>query len=95
MVIFPEGTRSKSGIMLPAKMGVGYLALTTGSPVVPTSIAGTNRKIGELLLGRARIEVRFAPAIRDLSRYPHEKEGYRQLSEEVIQKISELEAGNR
>jgi 1-acyl-sn-glycerol-3-phosphate acyltransferase len=93
VVIFPEGTRSKSGAMLPAKMGVGYLALSTGSAVVPANISGTNRKIRELLLGRARIEVRFAPAIQDFSKYPPAKEGYRQLSEEVIQKIAELKAG--
>jgi 1-acyl-sn-glycerol-3-phosphate acyltransferase len=95
IVIFPEGTRSKTGVMLPAKMGVGYLALTTGCPVVPTGIAGTNRKTSDLLFGRARIEVRFGPAIRDFNHYPTEKEGYRRLSEEVIQKIAELEAGNR
>ena len=94
VVIFPEGTRSKSGVMLPAKMGVGYLALSTGSAVVPTSIAGTHRKLGDLLLKRERIVVRFAPPLRDFHNYPVEKEGYRQLSEEVIRKISDLQAGN-
>ena len=93
VVIFPEGTRSKTGIMLPAKMGVGYLAISTSHPIVPTAIAGTNRKIKDLLLGRARIEVRFGQAIRELGAYSRNKEGYRMLSEEVIRKIAELEAG--
>lgn len=93
VVIFPEGTRSKSGAMLPVKIGVGYLAISTGNPVVPTTISGTNRRLKDLLLGRARIEVRFGPAIRDLETYSRNKEGYRTLSEEVIRKIAELEAG--
>jgi len=62
--------------------------------VVPTSIAGTHRRLWDLLLKRTRIVVRFAPPLRDFHNYPVEKEGYRQLSEEVIRKISDLQAGN-
>ncbi|HDI83889.1 MAG TPA: 1-acyl-sn-glycerol-3-phosphate acyltransferase [candidate division WOR-3 bacterium] len=42
LVLFPEGTRSKTGEFLPAKPGVGYLSLKTGAPVVPTLIWGTH-----------------------------------------------------
>ena len=42
LVLFPEGTRSKTGEFLPAKPGVGYLSIKTGAPVVPTFIRGTH-----------------------------------------------------
>lgn len=41
--IFPEGTRSKSGELLPAQSGVAYLAMTAGAPVVPMAICGDYR----------------------------------------------------
>lgn len=36
--IFPEGKRTTDGNMLPARGGVGYLAFTSNSPVLPVSI---------------------------------------------------------
>ena len=38
---FVEGTRSKDGRMLPFKKGPFYLALETGTPIVPITILGT------------------------------------------------------
>ena len=38
---FPEGTRSRTGQLLPFKKGPFYLAKQTGSPVIPVSIHGT------------------------------------------------------
>ncbi|OUM42570.1 lysophospholipid acyltransferase family protein [Arthrobacter sedimenti] len=39
--IYPEGTRSRDGRLYRGRTGVGWLALTTGAPVVPVGLLGT------------------------------------------------------
>ena len=41
IVTFVEGTRSRTGRLLPFKKGPFYLAMESGAPVVPVSICGT------------------------------------------------------
>jgi 1-acyl-sn-glycerol-3-phosphate acyltransferase len=41
LLMFPEGTRSTDGTLGSAKAGVGFLACTTGAPVVPAAIVGS------------------------------------------------------
>ena len=41
MTIYPEGTRSRDGRLLPFKKGPFHLAMETGFPVVPVTILGT------------------------------------------------------
>src|SRR5215471_481483 len=41
MTIFPEGTRSPDGRLLPFKKGPFHLAAETGFPIVPVTILGT------------------------------------------------------
>jgi 1-acyl-sn-glycerol-3-phosphate acyltransferase len=41
--IYPEGTRSRDGLLYRGRTGVGWLALTTGAPVVPVGLIGTER----------------------------------------------------
>jgi glycerol-3-phosphate dehydrogenase (NAD(P)+) len=43
VVIFPEGTRIRSGSLGVPKSGVGRLALETGAPVVPIAVIGSER----------------------------------------------------
>jgi 1-acyl-sn-glycerol-3-phosphate acyltransferase len=40
IIIFPEGTRSTTGEMLPFKKGGFVLAIKSGQPIVPVSISG-------------------------------------------------------
>lgn len=40
--IYPEGTRSRDGRLYRGRTGVGWLALTTGAPVVPVGLIGTD-----------------------------------------------------
>lgn len=41
--IYPEGTRSRDGILYRGRTGVGWLALTTGAPVIPVGLIGTQK----------------------------------------------------
>ena len=41
IMIFPEGTRSRTTEMLPFKDGAFRLAIETGSPILPIAVAGT------------------------------------------------------
>lgn len=54
--IFPEGTRSKTGELLPFRNGAFRLALETGTPVLPLAVQGTRAAIekGSLVFGQAR-----------------------------------------
>jgi 1-acyl-sn-glycerol-3-phosphate acyltransferase len=42
LLIFPEGTRSESGVMADFKPSLGYLALTNRCGILPMYLAGTH-----------------------------------------------------
>ena len=54
-MMFPEGTRSKDGNLLPFKDGAFHLAIKAGVPVLPIAIAGTRemRPKGSKWFGKA------------------------------------------
>jgi 1-acyl-sn-glycerol-3-phosphate acyltransferase len=43
VVVFPEGTRSASGALQPAKDGVAMLALKANAPILPVGVIDTDR----------------------------------------------------
>ncbi len=43
--IFPEGTRSRTGEMLPPQRGAAMIAIRTGVPIVPVGLSGTFRPV--------------------------------------------------
>jgi 1-acyl-sn-glycerol-3-phosphate acyltransferase len=43
MTVFPEGTRSPNGRLLPFKKGPFYLATDSDVPIVPVTITGTEK----------------------------------------------------
>ena len=60
VMIFPEGTRSRTGEMLPFRNGAFKVAVDTGTPILPLALAGTSTALakGTFLMGRARACVR-------------------------------------
>jgi 1-acyl-sn-glycerol-3-phosphate acyltransferase len=63
VVIFPEGTRSRKGFMLPFNPGVSYLALNLRIPVVPAYITNSNKKFLALLLRFNTLKITFGKPI--------------------------------
>jgi 1-acyl-sn-glycerol-3-phosphate acyltransferase len=59
--IYPEGKRSLDGRLYRGRPGVAWLALTSGAPVVPVALAGTDQvqPVGTRLPRIRRVTVRF------------------------------------
>lgn len=58
---FPEGTRSRDGVLHRAKSGIAFLARRSGVPLLPIGVAGT-QQAGIRLPPRSDIVVRVGPA---------------------------------
>ncbi len=65
LVMFPEGTRSADGRLMPAEPGAALLALRSGAPVLPMAVAGTQHAMpkGRLLPRRIHVVVRIGPPL--------------------------------
>lgn len=61
MMVFPEGTRSRDGRLLPFKKGPFYLAMDSGVPVVPVTILGSETLMpkGSSLIHPGRVRLVF------------------------------------
>ena len=61
IVVFAEGTRSKTGEIQPFKRGAFRLATQVGYPIIPTTIVGSNKIMpkGTYKLRRGTIKVNF------------------------------------
>ena len=62
---FPEGTRSRSGKLLPFKKGAFFLAMESGAPVVPISIWGSEHMMtkGSLRIKPGTAHLTFHPPL--------------------------------
>lgn len=66
VLIYPEGTRSPSGELLPFKSGIGLLATGLRVPIVPVAVLGGYRVLpkGRLLPHPGTLRVRFGTPVR-------------------------------
>jgi len=65
MTVFPEGTRSMDGRLLPFKKGPFYLAMDSSIPVVPVTILGSEMLMpkGSSTIHAGTVRLIFHPPI--------------------------------
>lgn len=92
--IYPEGTRSRDGRLYRGRTGVAHLALTSGAPIVPVGLAGTERlqPIGSRLPRLADVSVTFGEPITVGDEYDGVALGRarRDLTDRVMSAIEQL-----
>lgn len=91
--IYPEGTRSRDGLLHKGRTGVGRLAAATDAVVVPCALTGTDKvqPIGARGLRPHRVTVRFAPPV-DVAalKEQHVKARlFRAITDEVMDAVAE------
>lgn len=91
--IYPEGTRSLDGRLYKGRTGVAWLALTSGAPVVPVALTGTEdvQPVGSRLPRLAKVRVEFGEPL-DLSGFGPASSGRarRQATDAVTAAIQAL-----
>ena len=95
LLIFPEGTRSKTGQLQKLKPGVSLIAFQSRAAVIPTYILGSEKILppGGKMVRFPRIQVHFGPAL-NLNHYyqlPPGRKVYDGITEEIWQALSRLE----
>ena len=92
--IYPEGTRSRDGRLYRGRTGVGHLALTSGAPVVPVGVQGTQhlQPVGSRLPRLAKVTVRFGEPLSYSGRFDGVPAGRarREITDEVMAAIQRL-----
>ena len=98
VIIFPEGTRSEDGNLLPFKSGAMVLAIKAGVPVVPMAIVGTHDVMpkGKLLVKSGRVIIRLGEPIETAGLKVKQKhELAERLQEAVAALIAEEKTGQK
>ena len=100
VVLFPEGTRSRTGEVNHFKPGIGMLAITNHVPVVPVHLGGVSRSIISYLVDRdfvkrgyrkkpqrnEGIRIAFADPVYPTN-YTPDRQGYVDLAQEVEKRV--------
>ncbi len=93
--IYPEGTRTRDGLLHKGKTGVARLALGTGAPIVPVGLIGTdecqptNAKLPRLF---RKVTIRFGAPL-SMAHYQNRSDDrlvLRQITDELMFEIGEL-----
>ncbi|PNH79359.1 MULTISPECIES: 1-acyl-sn-glycerol-3-phosphate acyltransferase [Arthrobacter] len=96
--IYPEGTRSRDGILYRGRTGVGWLALTTGAPVIPVGLIGTEKlqPAGRNAVKPQHFIMKVGePIYFDKTGPDHSLPARRQVTDRIMDAIAELSGQER
>lgn len=96
--IYPEGTRSRDGKLYRGRTGVGWLALTTGVPVVPVGLIGTEKlqPAGSKGFKPAKFHIHYGEPLQfDQLGRKHPLPQRRQATDRIVDAIAELSGQER
>ncbi len=92
--IFPEGTRSLDGKLLPAQAGIGMVALKSRAPVVPVALIGTDRVLPphSSFFHFAKVKVVYGKPLTfdDLYESGMDREAVEEVGRRIMSAISDL-----
>lgn len=91
LLIFPEGTRIKTGQLGTPERGISFIAAQTKVPILPIYVENGERLL-DCALFQKRLKVRFGEAIQynDYAPLVKEKKGYAELAQLIMSKIQTL-----
>ena len=96
LMYFPEGTRSRTGELGKAKVGVGMILAQYPVAILPVVVEGTN-SLSRALVRRGRLRVIFGPPYtlpREVVEPSEERrEQYRRIADLVLDRIRRLKEG--
>lgn len=84
--LFPEGTRSKTGVLGKPEPGLAMIAVKTGTPIIPTAIIGTADFSKKLL---PKFKVKFGKPI-EVEKGKTDKESLDKISQSLMCEIARL-----
>lgn len=101
ILLFPEGTRTHDGSLLPAKSGIGLTVIKSAAPVVPVRVFGTFEAYGRTHRWPRprRVTVKYGRALdfaalrleaQSCSK-PRLKEIYQEVADQLMREIGKLE----
>jgi len=101
VILFPEGTRTRNGLLQPARSGIGLIVIKSPAVVIPVRVFGTYDAYGRHhTFPRPRhVAVKYGPPLHFeklraeaiICPKPRLKEIYQQVADEIMNAIAELE----
>ena len=90
IIMFPEGTRSKTGGLLDGKLGVAKLAADTGATIVPIGIAGSEslQNVLKVLAPVSKLRIKIGNSFKINKDRCIAREAYKSATKEIMLKIA-------
>lgn len=87
LVVFPEGTRSRDGVLFGPQPGIGFIAAKSAVPVIPAFVQGTEKAWpkGAKRIRLGQVSVYFGKQISIEGRMP-----YQDIAQQIMDNIRHL-----